>query len=505
MPFESLHAEGDGTGVTVAVVDTAIALGHEDLDGLLPGWDAIADRPLDPNLWQVADADHGTHVAGLLAATPDNDVGGIGAAPGVQILPVRVLRSSGGFVSDVVQGILWAIEQDADIINLSLGTSVDSAGLRAAVEDAESKGIVVIAASGNLALEGSPRRYPAAIATVIAVGAVDENLTRWSLSSQASYLDVVAPGASIWSLGGRSISGFRRLSGTSMAAPQVAAAVALLLELQPDLSPAEVRDLLRSSARDLGPAGQGPAYGFGLLDPAGAVQALAEAPPKVPPPALHVYTVTTVGDGGRAWTSVTIAVPEPQLLYWIVTNRGRVLPFGAAPVFLGPTPVEAEGDDTFGTDGTVIGGTPTSTGEGYWLVDTAGRVAACGDAEHHGDVALVDLNQPIVGMSVTPTGGGYWLVAQDGGVFAFGDAVFHRSTGAITLNEPMVSMTAGPSGYWLVAADGGVFTFGVPFHGSIIGLVTDQGLPAEGMRVRAVDDGEGYVVLTADGSLFGFG
>ena len=602
VPFELLHPTGDGSGVTVAIVDTAIALGHEDLDGLLPGWDAIADRPLEPSEWQVADADHGSHVAGLLAATPNNDVGGVGVAPGVQILPIRVLHENGGFVSDVVQGILWAIAHDADIINLSLGTSVDSSGLRAAVEEAEAAGIVVIAASGNHGLEGSPVRYPAAIDTVIAVGAVDEGLSRWPRSSRASYLDVVAPGAEVLSLGGGTVTAYRYMSGTSMATPQVAGLVALLLEASGDLTPAAIRSLLRSSARDLGPVGHDPAFGYGLIDPVAALLALAESPPEVPPPApgglgviddaggvrltwdppsplvtsieverdgllistleptavfyldespvagaLHVYTVTMVGEGGRAWSSVTIAIPEPRLLYWIVTDRGRVLPFGATPVFAGPDPVEVKDEVPFGHDGGVIGGRPTLTGEGYWLVDVSGRVAVYGDAEHHGDVALFDLNEPIVGMSVSPTGAGYWLVARDGGVFAFGDAVFYGSTGAIVLNEPivdmsvsptgagywlvardggvfafgdavfygstgaivlnepMVSMTVGETGYWLVASDGGVFTFEVPFYGSIPGLVTDQSLVAPGIRVRAVDDGAGYVVLTGDGALYGFG
>jgi subtilisin family serine protease len=595
LPFESLHPAGKGSGVVVAVIDTAIALGHEDLGSLLPGWDAIADRALDPASWQTADADHGTHVAGLLAAVPDNGLGGSGVAPGVDILPVRVLGPGGGYVSDVIEGILWAIEHDADVVNLSLGTSVDSIALRQAVAEAEARGVVMVAASGNNGQSGSPVRYPAAIDTVLSVGAVQHDLTWWPQSSTAPYLDLVAPGVDLWSLGGASTDAYRTLSGTSMATPQVSGLVALMLEARPDLSPAQVRAILRAEARDLGPVGHDEKYGYGLLAPAAVMDALTEPPPPVPPPSpglldasydagqviltwaplsseveaveiqrdgvviarpgpattrfvdpspvrgrVHVYTVEVTGAGGTAWTSVSIRVPRVELRYWIVTDRGRVLPFVDAPTIGGADLGVAGAPPT-------VGGTPTSTGDGYWLVGEDGRVVAAGDARHHGDVGHLRLNAPIVGMAVTPsgegywllgadggvfafgdagfhgsTGGmtlnqpvvdmavspsgeGYWLVGADGGVFAFGDAVFHGSTGGIVLNEPVVSITAGETGYWLVGRDGGVFTFGVPYHGSIPGLWLDQAAVAEGMRIRTVDGGAGYLVMTADGSLYGFG
>lgn len=591
LPFETLHPTLDGSGVTVAVVDTAIALGHEDLPAFRPGWDAIENQPLNPAQWVVADADHGTHVAGLLAAIPDNGVGGVGAAPGVELIPVRVLKSNGGFVSDVVEGVLWAITHDADIINLSLGTGLESAALEAAVDAAEEAGIVVVAAAGNNGEAGDPIRYPAAYDTVLAVGAIDADLAHWSRSSRAPYLDVVAPGVDMLSLGGDGVSEYRYMTGTSMATPQVSGLLALLLQADPDATPGQLREIIRSTARDLGPVGHDPEYGHGVIDPLAALAALDIQPPPPPPEApsrlravespiqtvltwspledevvevqierdgeivatlppsstewidtapvsgsIQVYTVIAVGPGGLSWSSVSVVVPEAQLRAWVVTDRGRVLPFGSAV----PSASADNGAET-------IAGTPSQSGQGHWLVDGAGRVTALGDAVHHGDLAALDLNEPIVGMAVTPTGGGYWLVAADGGIFAFGDAlylgsmgavalnqpivdlavtpsgrgyllaaadggifafgdaVFRGSTGAITLNEPMVSLAVSPDGYWMVARDGGVFTFGVEYLGSIPGLVLDHSTLAAGRRIRAINGGTGYLVLTSDGTIFGFG
>ena len=90
-------------------------------------------------------------------------------------------------------------------------------------------------------------------------------------------------------------------------------------------------------------------------------------------------------------------------------------------------------------------------------------------------------------------------------MFSFGDAVFYGSTGGLILNGPMASMTAGASGYWLVARDGGVFTFGVSFHGSLTELFSLSDERPEGVRIRAVDNGDGYYVLSAEGEIFSFG
>ena len=155
------------------------------------------------------------------------------------------------------------------------------------------------------------------------------------------------------------------------------------------------------------------------------------------------------------------------------------------------------------SDGQVVGGSPHPD-EGGWYVTDTGRVEAYGSAAHHGDMADVALNEPIVAMEATPSGGGYWLVAADGGIFAFGDAGFWGSAGHLVLNRPIVDLAALPSGkgYYLVADDGGVFAFGdARFMGSMGAVNLNQ--PIVGMGVTPT--GGGYHLVARDGGVFAFG
>ncbi|HYD09593.1 MAG TPA: hypothetical protein VEA78_05770 [Acidimicrobiales bacterium] len=153
--------------------------------------------------------------------------------------------------------------------------------------------------------------------------------------------------------------------------------------------------------------------------------------------------------------------------YWIATSSGRVYAYGDAPHrgdgAGGVVEILRRGNDSTYTlvrgDGGVVGAAARSAG-GHWTVTTDGRVGGVGGAPHHGDLAGVRLNQPIVGMAGAPGGTGYWLVAADGGIFSFGTAPFYGSTGHIRLNQRIVGMASSPGGgYWFVAADGGIFTF----------------------------------------------
>jgi hypothetical protein len=184
---------------------------------------------------------------------------------------------------------------------------------------------------------------------------------------------------------------------------------------------------------------------------------------------------------------------------WAVSPNGRVYTAGG---YSGP-PANHYGDaSSLPLNKPIVGMSPTSTGQGYWLVASDGGIFTYGDARFHGSTGALRLNKPIVGMSVTPTGNGYWLVATDGGIFSFGDARFHGSTGNIRLNRPISGMTATPSGngYWMVADDGGIFTFGdAAFRGS----TGSQRLsaPIAGMIPR----GAGYILIGQDGQLYPFG
>jgi subtilisin family serine protease len=252
-----------GAGVVVAVVDTGIAAAPDLAGRILPGWNEIT---------QSADATddngHGTHVAGTIAENAGNGLAEIGLAPGVSLLPVKVLDASGGGEdSGVAAGIVWAADHGARVINMSLGGPDSSKVLRDAVAYAVSKGVVVAAAAGN---ESGPVGYPARIGNVLGVGAVDGSLARASFSNTGTGLDLVAPGVAIvqQTLGDRAGTfADRSFSGTSMATPFVAASAALVLAANPKATPASVARTLERTAQDLGAKGKDAETGYGLVRP----------------------------------------------------------------------------------------------------------------------------------------------------------------------------------------------------------------------------------------------
>lgn len=263
---EKVRERGDGTGLVVAVVDTGVDATHPDLAGkVLPGFDAVtkdSDGRRDPH-------GHGTHVAGIIAATPRNGIGGAGLAPGVQILPVRVLDETGyGDDSDVARGVLWAVQHGADVINLSLGGPDRDPLLADAIDVAVDAGVAVIVAAGNDGMSGSPVSYPGAHPRVVAVAASTAADTRAAFSTVGSYVDVAAPGMAVLSTFPG--SSMQYLSGTSMAAPFVTAAVADVVSAT-GRKPLDAMQLLVATATDIDAVGTDSATGTGLIDPYAAV------------------------------------------------------------------------------------------------------------------------------------------------------------------------------------------------------------------------------------------
>ncbi len=210
------------------------------------------------------DNGHGSHCAGIIAAVdgdgllPDTDDRVVGVAPKVLLYPVKVLDSTGsGYVSDIAEGINWAITKGVDVISMSLGGPSGTTELQTAIQNAYNAGIVVVGAAGNSgrAYFGSNVIYPAKYPTVIAVAATDSNNIRASFSSTGPEVDISAPGVSI-------ISSYLNddtlyMSGTSMACPHVAGAAALLLAANPTLLKTSttcdfIVNTLTSSADDLG-------------------------------------------------------------------------------------------------------------------------------------------------------------------------------------------------------------------------------------------------------------
>ncbi|MGH9048130.1 MAG: S8 family peptidase [Acidimicrobiia bacterium] len=253
---EAWSSGEDGAEITVAVVDTGVDGSHVDLAGnLLPGADFVS-----PSGGTCVDEyGHGTHVAGIVGQV-DNATGGIGGAPGVDILPVRVMDGNGfGSSEDVAAGIDWAVDHEADVINLSLGSLGPGTVIPTAVDNAVDQGVTVIAAAGNCGVNPSPQQcggvlnaktYPAALPEVIAVGALNTGLTtRASFSNDNDYIDIAAPGTNIDS----TVPGseYDDKSGTSMATPFVSAVAALLLRDCPTTLPADVLIALQSSATEV--------------------------------------------------------------------------------------------------------------------------------------------------------------------------------------------------------------------------------------------------------------
>jgi len=245
--------------VTIAIVDTGVDLTHPDLDGkIVPGWDFV-NNDADPQ----DDNGHGTHVAGIAAAESNNGIGIAGVSWGARIMPIKVLNSSGsGSYADVAAGIVYAVDNGAEVINLSLGGSAPSEALRAAIEYAYNANVVVVAAAGNTGAEGL--MYPAAYPQVIAVGAVDRSLARVPSSSYGPELDLVAPGVDILStcMGGT----YCAMSGSSMAVPHVAGALAILAGSRKGLTAPEYMSTLTSSVIDIGSAGRDIYSGAGMID-----------------------------------------------------------------------------------------------------------------------------------------------------------------------------------------------------------------------------------------------
>ena len=253
--------------VKVAVIDSGVDFKHPDLQAqVLPPYNAVT-----PANSITFDA-HGTHVAGIVGATKDNGVGGHGVFPNAKILPIDVFngkQTTNDFV--IAQGILYAIEQKADIINMSLGGYGESPLMEAAVKKALDKGITIVAAAGNESTDYYS--FPASFEGVISVGSTNERNQLSSFSNYGPSVDLVAPGEDIFSTvyDGKKGSSFATFSGTSMASPVVAGVVALLKSKHPDLKPHEIEAILELTAKDLGDRGYDLTYGHGLVDPVKAL------------------------------------------------------------------------------------------------------------------------------------------------------------------------------------------------------------------------------------------
>ena len=276
---ESVHAQNvKGAGVKIAILDTGIDPGHPDLANNFRGGARFINSDLDQNNQAIFDDSwnsHGTHVAGIIAAEL-NGTGVVGVAPEASLYAVKVLDSFGaGYLSDTISGIEWAVENKMDLISMSLGLSTDSQALAIACANAYEAGVLLIAAAGNN--YGGEVVYPARYNSVIAVGALDQDDTLNAMSAIGQDIELVAPGAGIYSTTANGSYYF--MTGTSQAAPHVAGVAALTIsngvnDLNNDgiADHQDVRLTLHRTAYDLGVPGHDIYNGYGLVNAKAAIQ-----------------------------------------------------------------------------------------------------------------------------------------------------------------------------------------------------------------------------------------
>ena len=257
-------------GVKVAILDTGIDQNHEDLSAKVVLQQNFTDSPTIDDLYG-----HGTHVGGIVAAVTNNNTGVAGGCPDCQLMNGKVLNDKGsGAYSGIANGITWATDNGAKVVNLSLGGSSRSTTLENAVNYAWSRNVIVVAAAGNSA--NPSKTYPAAYVNAIAVAATNNKDRRASFSSYgAKWVDVAAPGENIFStfpnhpyVINKSL-GYDFGSGTSMATPMTSAVAALIWSTPYGTSASMVRNRLEATADKI--PGTGTYWSKGRVNAANAV------------------------------------------------------------------------------------------------------------------------------------------------------------------------------------------------------------------------------------------
>lgn len=273
--------DGRDADVTVGIIDSGVDSSHPDLqERAVPGFDFVNldDDPSD-------DHGHGTHVAGIVAAQPDNGRGVAGLSWGASIMPLKACSAAGDCGSfEVTAAIAYAAAAGADVVNISLGAAGDSCPPEFALAGAAANaaGTMLVASSGNAAQQGNPTGYPASCDGYVSVGATSPQ-DKWApFSVHNDLVDLSAPGMSVPStippgLAGMAddptTPGYGPANGTSMAAPHVAGLAALLLAAHPEWTPAQVEERMKATAADLGAPGFDEYFGAGRIDVARALGA----------------------------------------------------------------------------------------------------------------------------------------------------------------------------------------------------------------------------------------
>ena len=281
--------------VTIAILDTGVDPTHPDLQSkLVPGWNFWDNNADSSDVYG-----HGTAVAGTAAALSNNGVGVASIAWGCQIMPIRICDPSGsGSLSAMANGLIWAADRGARVANISYQVS-DSLTVKSAAQYFQSKGGVVTIAAGNDATFDPTSDNP----YVLTVGATNSGDALAGFSTTGNNIDLTAPGVGIQTLNRG--SGYASWSGTSFSAPIAAGVAALVISVNPNLAAAQVQNVIKQSADDLGSAGWDPSYGWGRVNAARAVDLALQtvgSDDNIPPS----VNINSLADGGAIAGAVNV-------------------------------------------------------------------------------------------------------------------------------------------------------------------------------------------------------
>ncbi|MES2564113.1 MAG: S8 family serine peptidase, partial [Pseudomonadota bacterium] len=286
-----------GRNITIAILDSGVDAGHPEFAGkLVPGWNFFDNNSDTSDVYG-----HGTIVAGAAAAASNNALGVASVAGEARIMPIRVTDTAGsGYLSQMAQGITWAADRGARVANLSFAGAGGYATVQSAAQYMKNKGGLVITAAGNYGREETF----AANSSTMTVSATDGGDAKASWSSYGNFVDIAAPGVSIWTTtrGG----GYGAYSGTSLASPVMAGVAALVMSANPALKAVDAENILFSTAVDLGSAGFDIYYGYGRVNAAAAVLgAVAAAPRDTTAPSVAI-TSPGAGDPVKGLVAVNV-------------------------------------------------------------------------------------------------------------------------------------------------------------------------------------------------------